>query len=239
MARPARLTTSRKGCGLATKNSRRTTSTRPRIIALVSTKGGSGKSTVAASLAGELMKRGIKVALLDADPQRTLTAWHGNDGPLQALPIGSATGASVAPSIKALAADADVLIVDTAGFHNRDALAVLTLADLALVPFAPTPADALGVAKTVGLLREVNATIERAQNPVRIALVMNSASRGTLAPYIRDQVAATGADILKASIGRRVAFAEALLDGTAPAFMGKSAQPAADEIAAVADELGF
>ena len=91
----------------------------------------------------------------------------------------------------------------------------------------------------MGLLREVNATIERAKNPVRIALVMNSASRGTLAPYIRDQVAATGAEILSATIGRRVAFAEALLDGTAPAFMGKSAQPAADEIAAVADELGF
>ncbi len=208
-------------------------------MALVSTKGGSGKSTLAASLAGELMKRGHKVALLDADPQRTLTAWHGNDGPLKALPIGAATGASVVPSIKALAAESDVLIVDTAGFHNRDALAVLGQADLALVPFAPTPADALGVAKTVALLREVNATVERSKNPVRIALVMNSTSRGTLAPYIREQVAATGADILQASIGRRVAFAEALIDGTAPAFMGKAAQPAADEVAAVADELGF
>jgi chromosome partitioning protein len=224
---------------LATKNSRRTTTRRPRIVALVSTKGGSGKSTVAASLAGELLKRGYKVALLDADPQRTLTAWHGNDGPLKVLPIGSATGASVVPSIKALAIEADVLIVDTAGFHNRDALAVLGQADLALVPFAPTPADALGVAKTVALLREVNATIERSKNPVRIALLMNSASRGTLAPYIRTQVGATGVDILQASIGRRVAFAEALIDGTAPAFMGRAAQAAAVEVAAVADELGF
>ncbi len=224
---------------MATKNSKRSTSRRPRIVALVSTKGGSGKSTVAASLAGELLKRQYKVALLDADPQRTLAAWHGNDGPLKALPIGAATGASVVPSIKALADEADVLIVDTAGFHNRDALAVLGLADLALVPFSPTPADALGAAKTVALLREVNATVERVKNPVRIKLLMNSTSRGTLAPYIREQVAATGADILDASIGRRVAFAEAFIDGTAPAFMGRAAQPAADEIAAVADELGF
>jgi chromosome partitioning protein len=214
-------------------------SQKARIVALVSTKGGSGKSTLCASLAGELMKRGHRVALLDADPQRTLTAWHGNDGPLKALPIGAATGASVVPSIKAMAGEADVVLIDTAGFHNRDALAVLAHADLALVPFSPTPADALGAAHTVALLREVNATVERAKNPVRIALVMNSATRGTLAPYIRDQLAATGAEILKASIGRRVAFAEALLDGTAPAFMGKASQPAADEVSAVADELGF
>ena len=224
---------------MATKNSKRSTTRRPRIIALVSTKGGTGKSTVAASLAGELLKRGYKVALLDADPQRTLTAWHGNDGPLKALPIGSATGASVVPSIKALASEVDVLLIDTAGFHNRDALAVLGQADLALVPFAPTPADALGAAKTIALLREVNATVERAKNPVQVALVMNSTSRGTLAPYIREQVASTGASILKASIGRRVAFAEAFIDGTAPAFMGRAAQLAADEIAALAEEIGF
>jgi chromosome partitioning protein len=224
---------------MATKKTSRQATKQARIVALVSTKGGSGKSTLCASLAGELLKRGIRVALLDADPQRTLTTWHGNDGPLKVLPIGSATGASVVPSIKAMAEDADIVLVDTAGFFNRDALAVLAHAHLALVPFAPTPADALGAANTVALLREVNTTVERAKNPVRIALVMNSASRGTLAPYIRDQLAATGVDILQASIGRRVAFAEALLDGTAPAFMGKAAKTAADEVAAVADELGL
>jgi chromosome partitioning protein len=212
---------------------------RPRIIALTSTKGGSGKSTVAACLAGELHNRGISVALLDVDPQRTLTAWHGRDGPLRAIIAGTANGAAVTAALKSLSLQADVVLVDTPGFSNRDTLAVLAMADIALIPFAPTPADALGAAQTVQLLREVNQTVERASTPVRIALLMTSAGRGGLVAHIRTQVAATGADVLQAVLGRRVAYQEALLDGTAPCWMGRSAAAAAAEISALADELGL
>jgi chromosome partitioning protein len=211
----------------------------PHVVALVATKGGTGKSTVAACLAGELLARGYKVALLDTDPQRTLTSWHDNDGPLKAISIGTANGASVAPALQRMAAQHSVVIVDTAGFQNRDTLAVLALADFALVPFQPTPADALGTAQTVALLREVNATVERRQKPVRIALLMNSAGRGALVPHIRAEVAATGAQLLEASLHRRVAYAEAFLSGAAPCFMGSSAKAAAAELAAMADEIGF
>lgn len=210
-----------------------------RIVALVATKGGTGKSTIAACLAGELHRRGHQIALLDADPQRTLSAWHDNDGPLKAIPLGAASGASVTPALRELAEQNQVVIVDTAGFQNRDTLAVLALADLALVPFAPTPADALGTAQTVALLREVNATVERRKHPVQIHLVMNSASRGALVGHIRHEVEATGIRVLAAGLHRRVAFAEAFLGGTAPCWMGSAARPAAEEVAALASEIGF
>ena len=47
------------------------------IIALMTVKGGSGKTTLTACLGAELAKRGHKVTLIDADPQGSLTAWHG------------------------------------------------------------------------------------------------------------------------------------------------------------------
>lgn len=210
-----------------------------RVLALVATKGGTGKSTIAACLAAELHRRGLQPAMLDADPQRTLSAWHSNRGPLQAVPLGAATGASVLPSLQSLATQHPLVIVDTAGFQNRDTLAVLSLADTALVPFAPTPADAIGTAQTVALLREVNATVERRKNPVRLALVMNNVTRSALVAHIRGEVAGTGADVLAASLHRRVAYAEAFLAGSAPCWMGAAARPAADEVSALADELGF
>jgi cellulose biosynthesis protein BcsQ len=40
-------------------------------------KGGSGKTTLTASLGAELAKRGHKVTLIDADPQGSLSAWDG------------------------------------------------------------------------------------------------------------------------------------------------------------------
>ncbi len=47
-----------------------------KVIALVSSKGGAGKTTLAACLAAELSNRGIDVALLDVNPQQTLSDWH-------------------------------------------------------------------------------------------------------------------------------------------------------------------
>jgi chromosome partitioning protein len=38
-------------------------------------KGGAGKSTMAIAVAAELMARGSKVLLVDADPQGTATTW--------------------------------------------------------------------------------------------------------------------------------------------------------------------
>lgn len=44
------------------------------VIVLATQKGGSGKSTIARSIAAELTGRG-RVALLDIDPQGSLTKW--------------------------------------------------------------------------------------------------------------------------------------------------------------------
>ena len=45
------------------------------IIAFVTIKGGSGKTTLCACLGAELTKCGHQVLLIDADPQGSLTAW--------------------------------------------------------------------------------------------------------------------------------------------------------------------
>lgn len=209
------------------------------VIALVATKGGSGKSTLSACLAAEYRHRGLDVALLDVDPQQTLSDWHRAGGPLQALPIGAASGTSVEPALLALRKKHGLVVVDTAGFQNRDTLSVLKHADVALVPFTPSPADALGAAKTLRLLADVNATQERRKNPVRVLLAMNGASRNALAAHIRREMEATGATVLKTTVGRRVVFGEAMLAGSAPCWMGSGAKAAAEEISAMATEIGI
>ncbi len=46
------------------------------VLALVTQKGGTGKSSLAVSLAVAAVERGLKVALLDTDPQGTSASWH-------------------------------------------------------------------------------------------------------------------------------------------------------------------
>ena len=45
------------------------------IIAVIQQKGGVGKSTISANLAGELVRFGRSVAVVDLDPQRSLAHW--------------------------------------------------------------------------------------------------------------------------------------------------------------------
>ena len=46
-----------------------------KIITIANRKGGAGKSTCAAHFALEATNRGLKVILMDLDPQKTLEQW--------------------------------------------------------------------------------------------------------------------------------------------------------------------
>lgn len=47
-----------------------------RVVTLATMKGGSGKSTIAVCLAAHWWHRGRRVALIDADPQRSVIRWR-------------------------------------------------------------------------------------------------------------------------------------------------------------------
>jgi cellulose biosynthesis protein BcsQ len=66
---------------------------------------------------------------------------------------------------------------------------------------------------------------------------MNGVSRGGLVEHIRNEVTRMGETVLNTTINRRVAYAEAMLSGTTPAFMGKGAKAADQEIKVLVDEL--
>ena len=57
------------------------------VITLITPKGGTGKSTLARSLAAHWSLIGHKPALVDADPQQTLAARYNPDGPMASVPI--------------------------------------------------------------------------------------------------------------------------------------------------------
>jgi cellulose biosynthesis protein BcsQ len=54
------------------------------IIAVINEKGGVGKTTTVASLGHALAQRGLRVLLVDLDPQSNLTAWIGTETPPEA-----------------------------------------------------------------------------------------------------------------------------------------------------------
>ena len=112
-----------------------------RTVALVSTKGGSGKSTVAQCLSVAAVQEGKSAYLLDLDPQQSMAAWWrkrlGPDNPL--LVTGADSASQAIEKIRKRRAERDYLFIDLPGafmgllndaIHAADVLIVVTQASL-------------------------------------------------------------------------------------------------------------
>jgi chromosome partitioning protein len=123
-----------------------------RTIALVTQKGGTGKTTLAVSLAVAAAEAGEKVLALDLDPQGSLATWgdmRSAENPhVERLPV--AQVANLPVLLAGLGKKGFTLaILDTAGADNPVTHAAMKVADLCLVPLRPTKLDSLAVAPTV------------------------------------------------------------------------------------------
>lgn len=208
-----------------------------RIIVVLNSKGGVGKSTVSFSLAGELHRRGHRVLVADCDIQATSMAWaHAapDDTPLPAAVVNlSASRERLHQELRRYLDDYDFVIVDTPPYVESVSASALLVADFALVPLEPSPA-ALWAAKSVMALIERARKLNRA---LQAAIVANRVTRTALCAAALGEFGRLGIPVLQSQIAKRVAFEEALLDGTTVCALGRKARVAAAEIEALADEV--
>ena len=130
-----------------------------RTVALVSMKGGSGKTTAAVHIAVAAAQQGLNVAVLDTDPQQSAAKW--GDRRAAALPVVLTVPPSRLAAELQRCADAgtDLAIIDTpprAGSDNAAQVAA-RVADLVLLPCRPSVLDVEAVADTAARVRAVTA----------------------------------------------------------------------------------
>jgi chromosome partitioning protein len=207
------------------------------VITLITPKGGTGKSTLARSLAAHWSIIGHMPALVDADPQQSLAARYNPDGPMSRVPIVAEPEERVAEVIEELRARHAPVIVDTAGFRNRTAITALVATDLAIIPLKPAVEDIEAAVAAFGLIKEINYTPERAARPVRCVMVLTMTMSATvIARHARNQLTEAGYPLLKAEMANRVAYPEAGIEGLSPSIVAPDG-PAARDIAAIAQEI--
>ena len=129
-----------------------------RIIAIGGLKGGTGKSTLSVNLACQLAGA-MRVQLIDVDRQASAHEWiAGGMLPVTgiALPLDDQRGAA-AWIRRVSAIDMDVVVIDLPPQIGAATAAALIVADLFLVPVAPSALDLRAASKALDLLQEARA----------------------------------------------------------------------------------
>ncbi|WP_435259727.1 ParA family partition ATPase [Thioclava sp. FR2] len=200
-----------------------------KVITVAQQKGGSGKTTLAINLAVEFARQGLKIALLDTDPQGSLGRWFmtrrealGDPG----LDLSTASAWGVSYECEKLRKTNDLVIVDTPPKVDADLRPALREADLVLIPVATSQVDLWATDGVLDLVAR-----ER-RKPI---VVLNRVKPNT---NLAREVAASAkelAAVAESSFGQRVVYAETLGRGLGVVEAGKSAASA--EVQALAAEV--
>ena len=92
------------------------------IITVATMKGGSGKSTVASTLAVHWHLRGRHPTLVDADPQRSIMRLASRERALGGVAVIEDATDEAANTARRIAANGSLVIIDTPGFRSRTTL---------------------------------------------------------------------------------------------------------------------
>ncbi len=203
-----------------------------KAITIAQQKGGAGKTTLAAQLAVAWWKSGLRVAMLDVDPQASLAAWFDmrlrNGVASEGMLLVQVSGWRLSTELDRLKRDLDVVIIDSPPHAETDARVAVRAAELVVVPIQPSPMDLWATRPTLDM-----AVKERA----RAVLVLNRVpSRGKMPEAIRRKIEEERLPLARCSLGNRVAFAASMMDGKGVAEAGRDA--AAVELQTLAVEIG-
>ncbi|MGF1606092.1 MAG: ParA family partition ATPase [Rhodothalassiaceae bacterium] len=200
-----------------------------RIITVASQKGGAGKTSLVIHLAVALAQTGRRVAVLDSDPQGSLSRWtelRKRTRDRAAIVHAQAEGWKLPSVAGGLKRKAEILLIDTPPHAETAARAAIRLADQVLVPVQPSPMDVWAA--------DASLKIAAAERVPALVVLNRVPPRGRLTD--ETLAALDGVGIAAARIGNRAAFAAALTRGLG-VTESEPRSKAAAEITALSEEV--
>jgi chromosome partitioning protein len=201
-----------------------------KIITIAQQKGGAGKTTIAAHIALALAQTGRSVAIIDIDPQGSLTNWHkirekkfgvGFTG----LSFNSSQGWRIETAISNLKNKFDFVVIDSPPHTETESKSAIRVADMVIIPMQPSPTD----------LWATESTINFANSEGKLARVLLNRFN-PLSKINKEILAQIPGVKFKNYIGNRVAFSTCFLNGLTVLETQPTSQ-AAIEVKAVIKEM--
>lgn len=199
-----------------------------KVFTVAQQKGGAGKTTMAAHLAVAWSRRHT-VAIIDTDPQGSLTHWYKLRAEMYGeeetgLVFSTISGWRVENEIARLKRQVDIIVIDSPPHADTEARAAIRAADLVVIPLQPSPMDVWATSATIKLCK---------QEKVPVKMVLNRVHpQARLTEAISNGLVGLAAN----HFGNRVAYAGSLMQGLGVTEFNPNSL-AADEVRGLAREI--
>jgi chromosome partitioning protein len=188
-------------------------------ITFAQQKGGSGKTTVLAHLAAAWAAAGRRIAVIDLDPQRSLTRWAGLRAD-PAIELIESKDYRAGSDIKTARRSHDFVLIDCPGAASSLLENAMRESDLVIAPCQPSVMD-------VWALEPVVASASKLRKPLRILLNRMPPRLGNLEEVL-GALGDARALLLATQLGNRNGFSKAMLNGRTAPELGERSTAAAE-----------
>ena len=176
-----------------------------KIITFANQKGGSGKTTLSANLAVLWANSEYKVAVIDADAQKSLTYWlEARKKYYREEPIGidhyPFDVRNLNEDLKQIKRKYDFIIIDSPPSITFDTIQIIKFSDFIYVPVQPSPIDLMATIPFLNIAKQ-----ERKKTTVILNRVM---PRAKLTDAMIMRLRYAGAKIARSRISSKIIYAE-------------------------------
>ena len=178
-----------------------------KVISFLNPKGGSGKTTAVINIATALSRSGYNIAVVDTDPQMSLTNW--SKAGKAAFDVFTAASEKDVNGIRKDLADYDFAIVDGAGSLSVITSAAVMVSDLVIIPVTPSPLDFSAAGSVVTVL-EAQAYSRKVEARF---LITRKIEMATMLNVLKESIKDTGVKAFRTAITQRQVYVKSILDG--------------------------
>jgi len=181
-----------------------------KVISILNSKGGTGKSTIATNLSRALQLDKEKVLLVDSDMQGTARDWRNINEDDSFLAVIGIDRPTLEKDIPKVSGDFDYVVIDGSAKLEEMSVSAIKASDIIIVPVQPSAPDIWGSSELIDLIK-TRLSID--PDLRAYFLISRQITNTNLAKEISDVLKKLGLPVLKTKISQRIAYAEAISRG--------------------------